>query len=61
MYAIIKIQGVQAKVAPEEVLDVPRLNGEVGQTLTFDRVLLVADGDQIKVGQPYLQGVSLTA
>jgi large subunit ribosomal protein L21 len=48
-------------VAPEEVLDVPRLSGEVGQRLTFDQVLLVADGDQIKVGQPYLEGVSLTA
>jgi len=61
MYAIVNIQGIQAKVAPEEVLDVPRLRGEVGQEPTFNHVLLIADGDQIKVGQPYLEGVSLTA
>jgi len=37
------------------------LTGEPGARLTFDQVLLVADGDSIAVGQPYVQGASLTA
>ena len=61
MYAIVNINGIQTKVAPEEVLDVARLAGEVGAKLTFDQVLLVADGDRITVGVPYVKGASLTA
>lgn len=61
MYAIVKINGIQTRVAPDAVLDVPRLAGEPGNTLTFDQVLLVADGDRITVGQPFLKGASLTA
>lgn len=61
MYAIVNINGVQTRVAPDEVLRVQRLSGEPGEKLTFDQVLLVADGDTISVGQPYVKGASLTA
>lgn len=61
MYAIVNINGVQTRVTPDEVLQVHRLSGEPGQKLTFDQVLLVADGDKIAVGQPYVKGASLTA
>ena len=61
MYAIVNINGVQTKVAPDEVLQVARLSGQPGETLTFDQVLLLADGEKIAVGQPYLKGASLTA
>jgi len=61
MYAIVNINGVQTKVTPDEVLEVPLLAGEPGASLTFDQVLLLSDGDKISVGQPYLQGASLTA
>jgi large subunit ribosomal protein L21 len=61
MYAIVSINGVQTRVAPDEVLEVPRLTGEPGKTVTFDRVLFVADGDRISVGQPFVPGASLTA
>src|SRR4029077_10465532 len=60
MYAIVNINGVQTRVAPDEVLSVPRMSGEPGDTLTFDQVLLVSDGDKVAVGQPYLDGASLT-
>jgi large subunit ribosomal protein L21 len=56
MYAIVNINGVQTRVAPDEVLTVPRLTGEPGSSLVFDRVLLVGDGDRIAVGKPYVQG-----
>ena len=61
MYAIVHISGVQTKVTPEEVLDVPRLAGEPGRALTFDQVLLVGDGDKISVGRPTVKGASVSA
>jgi large subunit ribosomal protein L21 len=61
MYAIVNINGIQTRVEPEAVIQVARLTGEPGAQLTFDQVLLVADGDSIAVGQPYVQGASLTA
>ena len=61
MYAIVNINGIQTRVAPDEVLSVPRLAGDPGQQLTFDRVILLADGDSITVGQPFVKGASLTA
>ncbi len=61
MYAIVQINGVQTKVAPDETLEVPRLKGNPGDKLTFDRVMLVSDGDKITVGQPFLSGASATA
>jgi large subunit ribosomal protein L21 len=61
MYAIVNVNGTQTRMAPELVIDVPHLTGEPGQTVKFDQVLLVADGDRITVGQPYLKGASATA
>ncbi len=61
MYAIVNINGVQTRVEPDTTIQVPRLAGEPGARLTFDQVLLLADGDSIAVGQPYVPGASLTA
>jgi large subunit ribosomal protein L21 len=49
------------RAVPEMVLDVPRLAGEPGQFLEFDRVVLVADGAKVTVGQPYLPGAKVSA
>ena len=61
MYAIVHISGVQTKVTPDAVLDVPRLAGEPGASLQFDQVLLVGDGDKISVGRPTVKGATVTA
>jgi len=61
MYAIVNINGIQTQVTPDAVLEVPRLKGEPGQSLTFDQVLLVSKGDTVAIGQPYVKGASLTA
>jgi large subunit ribosomal protein L21 len=61
MYAIVKINGIQTKAMPDSVIEVPRLQGNPGDKLTFEEVLLVSDGDRISVGQPFLKGASLTA
>lgn len=61
MYVIVDINGIQHRVEPDAVLDVPRIAADPGKSLTFDRVLMVANGDTISVGAPFVQGASLTA
>lgn len=61
MYAIVNINGIQTRLDPDAVVQVPRMAGNPGDTLTFDRVMLVADGDKISVGQPFVKGATLTA
>jgi len=60
MYAIVNINGIQTRVAPDEILNVARLTGEPGAKLTFDQVLMIGDGDRIAVGQPYVTGAKAT-
>lgn len=59
MYAIVDINGNQTKVTPDEVLNVPLMAGEPGAKLTFDKVLLVGNGEKISVGQPSVKGASV--
>ncbi len=61
MYVIVNINGIQTRVQPDDELNVARLKGDPGAKLTFEEVLLVADGDKITVGLPYVKGASLTA
>lgn len=60
MYAIVEISGKQFKVQPDAKLYVPRLRADVGETVTLDRVLLTS-GDEVRVGQPTVEGASVTA
>ena len=60
MYAIVDISGKQFKVQQDTKLYVPRQKADVGDTLTFDRVLLVS-GDDVQVGAPTVSGASVTA
>ena len=59
MYAIVEINGNQTKVTPDEVLTVPQLTGDPGAKLTFDRVLLVGNGEKVSLGQPTVKGASV--
>jgi large subunit ribosomal protein L21 len=61
MYAIVNINGIQTRVAPDEVLSVARMAGNPGDQLTFDQVLMVSDGEKISLGKPYLAGAKLQA
>lgn len=60
MYAIIKTGGKQYKVSEGDLVRVEKLNNEVGETVEFDQVLLVA-GDELKVGSPYVENAKVTA
>ena len=61
MYAVVKIKNQQYRVSPDLKLQVPLLDSEVGATLSFDEVLMLSDGDEIKVGAPTVDGASVAA
>ena len=61
MYAVVKIKGHQYRVQPDGLLQVELIDSEVGQTVTFDEVLMVSDGDDVKVGAPHVDGATVDA
>jgi large subunit ribosomal protein L21 len=61
MYAIIKTGGKQYRVKSGEQLRVEALPADVGSTLSIEQVLLVGDGDGVKVGAPFVSGAKVTA
>jgi large subunit ribosomal protein L21 len=61
MYAVIRTGGKQYKVAAGGKLKVESLPAEVGSAIEINDVLMVADGDDIKIGAPVLAGASVKA
>lgn len=61
MYAIVQTGGKQYRVSVGQVIDVERLPVPIGDTVELDRVLLVAEGGQIKVGRPVVEGAKVIA
>jgi large subunit ribosomal protein L21 len=61
MYAIVEIAGQQFKVEKNNQIFVHRLEGEEGASLDFDKVLLIEDGKNIKVGTPTVEGAKVSA
>lgn len=62
MYAIVDIKDKQFKAQEGRYLYVPHLDAEVDETLTFDRVLLLSDGEgDVQIGTPTVEDASITA
>jgi large subunit ribosomal protein L21 len=61
MYAVILSGGKQYRVQKGDTLKLESLPEEVGSTVNFDQVLLVGEGDKIKVGSPYIKGGKVSA
>jgi large subunit ribosomal protein L21 len=61
MYAVIQTGGKQYRVKSGEQLKVELLAAEVGATVSFDRVLMLGEGDGVKVGAPFLSGAAVKA
>ena len=61
MYAIVEIAGQQFKVNQDQKIFVHRQEGEVGDKLSFDRVYLIDNEKEIKVGAPVVEGASVNA
>jgi len=61
MYAIVETGGKQYRVQPGQTIEVEKLPAMVGDNVTLERVLLVADGDRVTVGQPTVEGAAVQA
>ncbi|RRJ83532.1 50S ribosomal protein L21 [Aestuariirhabdus litorea] len=61
MYAVIVSGGKQYRVAEGETLKLEKLEVATGNTIEFDRVLLVAAGDDVKIGAPVVEGAKVSA
>lgn len=61
MYAVIESGGKQHRVAEGEILKLELLDVEPGKTIDFDKILLVTDGEDVKVGAPYVEGGKVSA
>jgi large subunit ribosomal protein L21 len=59
MYAVMETGGMQFKVEPGMKLSIPRVDTEEGGELNVDRVLLLSDGDDVRVGTPLVDGASV--
>ena len=57
MFAVIKTGGKQYKVAKDDVIVVEKLNGEAGEVVAFESVLMVGEGAETKAGAPFVEGV----
>ncbi len=61
MYAVIRTGGKQYRVAAGDILEVERLDGSIGETISLNDVLLVSDAGTVQVGQPTVAGASVSA
>ena len=61
MYAVIQTGGKQYRVSEGDTLRVEKIGAEEGAEMELDKVLMIADGDNIKVGAPYVEGGKVSA
>ncbi|UCE05312.1 MAG: 50S ribosomal protein L21 [bacterium] len=61
MYAVIEVGGQQFKVAKNDEILTAKIPGEVGSTIDLDRVMLIADDNDLKVGNPIIEGAQVKA
>jgi large subunit ribosomal protein L21 len=61
IFAVIEAGGKQYKVSPEQKLKIEKVEGAKDAILNFDKVLLVADGENVKIGTPYVKDAKVEA
>jgi large subunit ribosomal protein L21 len=61
MKAVVNIAGFQFKVKENDKIYVPKLDVEVGKNVELKNVLMLIDGDKVQIGQPYIDGKTVTA
>ncbi|MFM2482935.1 50S ribosomal protein L21 [Celerinatantimonas sp. YJH-8] len=61
MYAVIQSGGKQHRVAEGQTIRLEKLDVETGATVEFDNVLMIANGDDVKIGAPFVDGSKVTA
>jgi large subunit ribosomal protein L21 len=60
MYAVVASGGKQYKVREGEILKIEKIPGEIGDSISFDHVLLYSDGESIQIGQPQLENAKVS-
>ncbi len=58
-FAVIETGGKQYKISPGEKIKIEKIEGEPGQEIEFDKVLLLKDKEDISLGTPYLEGLKI--
>lgn len=61
MYAVIVSGGKQYRLQEGQTVKLEKIEAEIGSKINFDQVLLVADGDDVKIGQPVVKGAKVAA
>ncbi len=61
MYAVVRTGGKQYRLAPGDIVEVEKLDGNVGDEITLSDILMVVDGETVRVGQPNVEGATVTA
>ncbi|MBL8013478.1 MAG: 50S ribosomal protein L21 [Candidatus Omnitrophica bacterium] len=61
MFAVVEVGNSQFQVAQGDVINVQRLDLETGKTIDLEKVVLFVDGDDVRIGQPYVKGVTVSA
>ncbi len=61
MYAVIKTGGKQYRVVAGEKLKVEQIPADIGAQITLDQILMVGEGEAVKIGAPLVQGASVQA
>jgi len=61
MYAVIESGGKQHRVEPGEVLRLEKLEAAEGETVNFDKVMMIGEGGNIQIGTPFVDGGAVTA
>ena len=61
MYAVIQTGGKQYRVAEGDTLKVEKIAAEEGASVELEKVLMIADGETVTVGKPYVEGGKVTA
>jgi large subunit ribosomal protein L21 len=61
MYAVIKTGGKQYKVAAGDYLKVEKLDGDIGSKVVIDKILMLADGNDVTIGSPLVAGAKVNA
>ena len=59
MYAVVKTGGKQYRVAKDDYIKIERLEGEQGDVVTLDSVLMIGEGDDVKIGAPFIEGAAV--
>ncbi|HBN14926.1 50S ribosomal protein L21 [Pseudohongiella sp. SYSU M77423] len=61
MYAVIESGGKQHRVVEGETLKLEKIEVATGESIDFDKVLMVGEGESVKIGAPYVEGSKVTA